>query len=118
MTGGALGFVGFPLPYVETGILSSVLVLGVLIAGAYKLPLLPSVFMIGFFAAFHGYAHGTELPVSGNVASYTLGFALTTAILHAAGIALVLLAQKWNRPIVNRIAGGAIAMCDVFLAIT
>src|SRR2546423_3731360 len=41
--GGILGMAGFALPFVERGIVVSVLVLGVLIAAAVRLPLVMSV---------------------------------------------------------------------------
>src|ERR1017187_6346779 len=41
--GRMLGMVGFPLPFVETGIATSVLILGMLIGASGRLPLLMSV---------------------------------------------------------------------------
>ncbi len=116
--GGVLGFSGVSLPFIEEGILISVLILGVLIAGAFKLPLAFSALIVGFFAIFHGYAHGAEMPLLITAASYTLGFALATAALHLAGIGLGLLMPKINLPAANRFAGGAIALSGVYLAIT
>ncbi len=43
--------------------------------------------MVGFFAFFHGHAHGGELGRPARL-SFGVGFALSTALLHAAGIAL------------------------------
>ena len=115
--GGTLGFSGVLLPFIEEGILISVLILGVLIAGAFKLPLTYSVLVVGFFAIFHGYAHGAEMPLSTGAASYTAGFALATAALHLAGMGLGIVLQKANLQTVSRLAGSAIALSGVYLAI-
>jgi urease accessory protein len=116
--GGVLGFTGVPVPFIEQGILLSVLILGVLIAGAFKLPLVYSALIVGFFAIFHGFAHGAEMPVAMAAASYTAGFALATALLHLAGMALSIYMSKINLPAVSRFAGGAIAFSGVYLAIS
>lgn len=116
--GGVLGFAGVPVPFIEQGILLSVLILGVLIAGAFKLPLVYSALIVGFFAIFHGFAHGAEMPAAMAAASYTAGFALATALLHLAGMGLSIYMSKINLPAVSRFAGGAIAFSGVYLAIS
>lgn len=116
--GGVLGFTGVYVPFVEEGILVSLLVLGVLIAGAFKLPLVYSSLIVGVFAIFHGHAHGAEMPASMSAATYAVGFALATAMLHIAGIGLGILMQKTNLQTVNRFAGAAIAASGVYLAIS
>ncbi len=92
--GGAMGMLGLPLPMVETGILVSVVAMGVLIAAAARLPLAASMALVGVFAIFHGHAHGTEIPAAASGLNYALGFILATALLHACGLGLGLLAQK------------------------
>ncbi len=84
--GAALGLYGVPLYAVETGIAISVIALGLLIAGRIQPPLAASVALIGCFGVLHGYVHGGE--ATGDIAAYMAGFALTTAALHLAGIAL------------------------------
>ena len=115
--GGILGFSGVPVPFIEQGILLSVLILGILIAGAFKLSLIYSALIVAFFAIFHGYAHGAEMPVEITAASYTVGFALATAILHLAGIGLGVLVSRIELPAVSRFAGGAIALSGVYLVV-
>ena len=115
MAGGALGMMGLPLPLVETGILLSVLVLGVLIASAARLPLAASMGVVGLFALFHGYAHGTEIPLAASGLSYGFGFVAATTLLHASGIALGLAAQKMVTASAVRFAGVAIAICGLCL---
>jgi urease accessory protein len=116
--GGILGFTGISMPFVETGIVTSVLILGVLIAGAVRLPLLHSTLIVGFFAIFHGYAHGAEMPLALGAVSYTFGFALATALLHLAGMGIGVLLWKTNLQAIGRFAGGAIALSGIFLAIS
>jgi len=115
--GSTLGFAGLPVPFVEEGILASILISGILIAGAFKIPLVYSSLIVGLFAIFHGHAHGAETAEPISAVSYTLGFTLATAMLHVAGMGLGILMQKTNLHTVNRCAGGAIALCSVYLAI-
>ena len=82
--GGAWGSLGGWLPGVESGIAASVLVLGLLIAFSARLPLAAGMALAGAFALFHGYAHGVEMPSGSPL--YALGFVLSTALLHAAGL--------------------------------
>jgi urease accessory protein len=60
-----LGFVaalgGVSLPFVEPVILASVIVLGLLVAMAFRASTLTAALIVGFFAFFHGYAHGGEI---------------------------------------------------------
>jgi len=113
--GGALGMAGIPVPMVETGIMVSVLVMGLLIASAARLPLAASMTLVGVFAIFHGFAHGTEIPLAASGFSYGFGFVLATAMLHACGIALGLLAKKSLAAPAIRFAGAAIMICGLCL---
>jgi urease accessory protein len=113
--GGALGMAGVPLPMVETGILVSILVLGLLIAAAIRLPAMAGMAVVGLFALFHGYAHGTELPAAASGLTYAMGFIVATICLHAVGIGLGLLAQKKLPAPAIRWAGAAIVAAGVCL---
>ncbi len=84
--GGAVGFAGIPVPYVELGIALSVVVLGLLVALRPGLPLAAAMLIAGSFAIFHGYAHGAELPAGDSPVLYAAGFLVATALLHLAGI--------------------------------
>lgn len=86
--GGLLGMNAIPVPFIEAGILASMLVLGVLIAAAIRLPLIAGLALVGFFALFHGYAHGAEMPHSASGFTYMLGFMLSAAALHLTGIGM------------------------------
>jgi len=84
-----LGFVlalaGLPLPMVEPMILTSVVVLGALVALAARLSLFLSAALVGVFGLFHGYAHGGEIGSAVEL-GYAAGFIIATALLHAAGV--------------------------------
>ena len=87
----ALGFaaalLNLPLPFVEPVILVSVVVIGLLAAVSLNVPAGPAMAMVGFFAFFHGHAHGGELGAA-DALTFGIGFALSTALLHTAGIGL------------------------------
>ena len=109
MTLGAfLGHAGFAIAGVEQGIAASILVLGLLIAFAVKLPAIASMVIVGAFALFHGVAHGAEMPASASGLNYGIGFVASTIFLHAMGLSLGLAVR--NQEKVARFAGGAIAV--------
>ena len=119
--GGALGAAGYPLPYVETGIALSVIVLGLAVALRVSLPTLGAMALAGLFAIFHGHTHGAEMPLGVSGVTYAAGFMLATALLHGAGIAIGLAAGRlaerggWR---VAQVAGGAMALAGVALLAT
>jgi len=113
--GGLLGMVGVSIPFVEMGIIASVLVLGVLVAAAVRLPLVAGSFLVGLFAVFHGHAHGAEMPETVSGLTYGIGFIMATGVLHGCGIGLGLLGRKLASPRVIRYAGGAIAAFGIYL---
>ncbi len=86
--GGALGIAGVQVPLVEAGIGASVVVLGLAVALRWTLPTAAAMGLVGFFAIFHGHAHGAEMPAAASGLTYALGFILATALLHGAGIGL------------------------------
>lgn len=115
--GGLLGMAGITFAYAETGILLSLLVLGVLIAAAIRLPTLLSVAMVGAFAFCHGHAHGAELPTEATALTYVVGFVLATTALHLTGIATARYAQHKGGADWLRLAGMAIALSGLSLAV-
>jgi len=117
LLGGLLGMAGIALPWVEPGIVASVLVIGVLIAAAVRLPLVASVLIVGLFALFHGHAHGAEMPDTAPGLTYCLGFLLSTACLLLTGVGVGLAAQRVGTAQLVRYAGGAIALFGVYLCV-
>lgn len=86
VVGGALGFAGVGVPFVELGIGLSIVVLGGVVAFNLQAGVTVAMALVGFFAVFHGFAHGAEMPESASGLAYGAGFALATALLHAAGL--------------------------------
>lgn len=109
--GGALGMAAVPVPFTEVGIVMSLLVLGVLVAAAVRLPLPASAAIVGVFAVFHGYAHGAEMPQGAPGLGYVLGFMLATASLNGAGVALALFVNGMGRGKLVRYVGALVAFC-------
>jgi urease accessory protein len=117
--GGVLGIVGVEIPWVETGIAVSAIVLGLMVALGVRAPLAVAVVLVGAFAIFHGHAHGTELPAAADAIAYSVGFVVATGLLHLAGIAFGSLTRWPAGQIAVRAAGGAIAVAGViFLGVT
>ncbi|MFO1329943.1 MAG: HupE/UreJ family protein [Rubrivivax sp.] len=115
--GGVLGLAGVPLPGVEAGIATSAIVLGAMVAAAARPPLLLAALIVGTFAVFHGHAHGTELPEAASPLAYSLGFVISTGLLHVAGIAFGLLARWPAGRLAVRGGGALVAATGVaFLA--
>ena len=109
LVGGALGMAHVPVPFVEPGILASVVTLGLLVALAVDLPIIVAAAIIGVFALLHGHAHGSEVAENVGGIEYMAGFALATASLHAMGIAFALLMHRAAlRPVIR--AAGAVCV--------
>jgi urease accessory protein len=111
--GGVIGILGVPLPGVEVGIALSAVVLGVMVLLAARPPLWIAALLVGAFAVFHGYAHGTELPPGTDAVAFSVGFVAATGLLHLAGIGFGLLARWPVGRLAVRAAGGAIALAGV-----
>lgn len=71
--------------------------------------------MVGFFALFHGYAHGGEMGAATAV-SYLLGFTVATTFLHAIGLALGTLFGAGRGRLIIRAAGAGTAFAGLWLA--
>ena len=107
--GGALGVAGVPIPGIETGIALSGVVLGLMVLFKVKPPIWIAAVIVGFFAIFHGHAHGTELPDAATPLIYSVGFVIGTGLLHLCGIAFGELSRfSWGTKLVQA-GGGVIA---------
>ena len=111
--GGTVGLMGVALPGVEVGIAISALVLGVLVLAEARPPLAVAVLLVGFFAIFHGHAHGTELPQGQSGLLYSIGFVVATGCLHALGIALGLIHRWSSARVALRAAGAMVALAGL-----
>jgi urease accessory protein len=111
--GGAVGLVisEVPMGIVELGIGASVLLLGGIIAAGRRLPIVAAMLAVGFFATFHGYAHGVETPTIAEPVAYVIGFLAGTALIHLAGVligSVVLQYRPGARAL--RVMGAAVAL--------
>jgi urease accessory protein len=117
---GIAGMTGVKLPFVEIGIGMSVVVLGLAVAFQLNVPTLLAMSLVGFFAIFHGYAHGAEMAESVSGLAYGVGFICATALLHAIGIGLGLAIGKAGQIYCRRIVqvgGGAMAIAGAAILI-
>lgn len=107
--GAVSGMAGIGLVAVETGILASLVIVGLLIALAIRLPLAAGLALVALFGLVHGHAHGTELPEAASPVLYGLGFVSASILLHLAGVALGTTAWRYALPLLPRLGGGAVA---------
>ncbi len=112
--GGTLGLMGVALPGVEIGIALSGLVLGVMVLAEKRPPLWLAAVLVGFFAIFHGHAHGTELPAGASGLTYSIGFVMATGTLHGFGITVGLLHRWQGGRVAIRLAGAAVTVAGMF----
>jgi urease accessory protein len=117
LAGFGLALADVGLPFVEPVILASVIVLGLLVAVAVRLPAAAGAGLVGAFALFHGHGHGSEMGMAGTFA-YAAGFALATALLHAGGVMSGYLATRLPMGAGGiRILGAGTALAGVALAV-
>ncbi len=116
LVGFAAATLGLQVPFVEPAIVSSIVVLGLLVALAVRAPLWLGAVIAGLFAFFHGHAHGTEAATAGvGLAAYASGFSLATAALHAVGIgAGLVIARLAGEPLL-RTTGALVAVSGLAL---
>jgi urease accessory protein len=111
--GGMLGLMGIGLPGIEAGIAVSALALGFAVFREARPQLWIAAVLVGFFAIFHGHAHGTELPAGANGMLYSVGFVAATGTLHACGIGLGLVHRWPLGRTALRYAGAVVALAGV-----
>lgn len=112
--GGMLGLAGMPLPGVEAAIALSGILLGLAVLAEWRPPLPLAAVIVGFFAVFHGHAHGSELPAGASGLTYSIGFVAATGTLHAVGIGIgVIHRWGWGR-VALRLAGAGVAAGGAF----
>ncbi len=104
-----------PLPFAESGIILSLLLLGVLVATFTRLPLWLGCILAGLFAICHGHAHGVEMPAMVSGKTYYFGFLLSTLALHVAGVMTGLAAKRLSGQRAITAAGSGIALYGLYL---
>jgi urease accessory protein len=111
--GGMMGLIGIPLPGAEIGIAASAILLGAAVMFESRPRLFVAASLVGFFAIFHGHAHGTELPAGQSGLLYSIGFVIATGCLHVVGITIGLIHRwGWGQKVV-RFAGAGVAVAGL-----
>jgi urease accessory protein len=111
--GAMMGLLGIPLPGIEIGIALSAILLGAMVVGEIRPKMIIAALLVGFFAIFHGHAHGTELPAGQSGMLYSMGFVIATGCLHAIGITIGLVNRWPAGKLALRGAGAFIAVMGV-----
>jgi urease accessory protein len=112
--GGFLGLIDIGIPVTELGIAISLVILGLVIAIERRFPILVAMIGVGFFAIFHGYAHGAEVPETATPFLYAFGFLIGTALIHITGVAIGDISRHYERgKVALRVGGGLIALIGV-----
>lgn len=106
--GGMMGLLGIPVPGVEVGIALSAIILGLMVMLDMRAKLVIATLLVGFFAIFHGHAHGTELPAGQSGLLYSMGFVIGTGCLHGVGILIGLIHRYKVGKVILRGAGAFI----------
>lgn len=112
--GAVTGMAGMRLPGIEPMILASLLVLGLLIASRRAVPQWASMALVGFFAVFHGLAHGAELPAGEGAWGFFAGFMFSTLALHMTGLLVGFQLKQYSHWL-TRLVGAGIAVYGISL---
>jgi urease accessory protein len=117
--GGIFGMMGLgECSMMDQAIAVTVLVMGIMVATATRMPLSSGMLLVSIFALFHGYAHGAEMPAASSSFLYAAGFIFATAILQVTGICLGLIARNRNSMNLVRSGGWVIAVSGIYLIAT
>ncbi|MGH1462932.1 MAG: HupE/UreJ family protein [Neptuniibacter sp.] len=115
LIGFMLGINGISLPVVEGGIVSSVLIIGLLIATKSRLKLAIALPITAMFALFHGFAHGAEAGSAMTVLFATGFLVACTALLLTSFIAGKMIYTQL--PAATKLIGLMIAMTGLSLVV-
>jgi urease accessory protein len=111
LAGCGIAFAGIAIPEVEGAIALSVLALGLLLTLQARTPLAVAATLALIAGTLHGNAHGLE--ASGAASAYMTGFVVSTALLHAGGVALGLALSRIR--FAAPVAGGLAAAAGLML---
>lgn len=111
------GRAGVQLPLMETGLAVSVILPGCVIAGAKWFSSKSVLALAALTGAWHGIAHGLEMPAAAPAGLYALGLTLASgAIALTAGLLATQLPA--SRPALPRWAGGGLAAAGAWLLLS
>lgn len=113
--GGFAGMLGlFPDDLIRLAIAVSLLVLGGVIAARWVAPEWAALVIVAFFAVFHGYPHGQLTLRATDPAAFTVGFVVSTGLIHILGIGIGFALGRLYHGYVVRALGGMIAASGVY----
>lgn len=117
--GAAAGASGWFVPswLAETGIAASVVVFGLLVTLGAKVPAFVVAPLVALFAICHGSAHAAEMPEGSSVAAFFVGFVISTAFLHAIGLAAGLTLGRRSTTGIVRGCGAAMSVCGMLMLV-
>ena len=117
MSLGSFTLLAVPIPLLESALVASVLVFGLLIALAARLSLAGGIAIVAGFALFHGGAHAAASGASEHAGAHILGILTVSAVvLVVLGALLAPLAAANPRTARLRWAGAAIAVAGLMLS--
>ena len=105
MLGSFLGLCGVHQPFVEYGILASIVLLGTALGMDLRPSLLISLLCVGAAGLCHGYAHCSEMPSGALPVMFFAGMVIATSLLHAWGVGGGLLLRNQKFAMLMRTAG-------------
>ncbi|PYB77462.1 MULTISPECIES: HupE/UreJ family protein [Rhizobium] len=113
--GGVAGMLEIlPSGIVQAGIAISVLALGAAIAAAWKAPEWLALALISAFAILHGIPHGVLAPRASDPAAFTVGFVVSTGVIHVVGIGIGAALKPIAQGKLVQAIGAAIALAGVW----
>ncbi len=116
LVGAVASMYGLNLPLVEPVIVASLLVVGLLVACAAKLPMSAGIVITAAFAFFHGAAHGQETGEASPLL-FAIGALLATILLHIIGVMLGSMLKAKASELAVRIIGSTVAAAGLLMMI-
>lgn len=117
LLGGGLGYQGFSVPYAESGVAASVLLVG--LVTLLDRDILPWVVAlpVAAFGLCHGYAHVAEMPAETSAMPFTFGFVTATVGLHVMGLFLGMISTEiaHGRRVITIVGSGVAVTGLLFL---
>jgi len=95
-------------PLMESGIILSLMVLGVLLVLRLRPPPLAAFGVVALMGAFHGHAHGVSMFAISGTWVYAAGFVLATLLLHGLGLLAAQRALQFGQDWMLRVAGAVV----------
>jgi urease accessory protein len=105
IVGGLGGLSGIHLAVVESGILASIVLLGVALGMAWRPSLPVAATFVAAAGLCHGYAHGSEMKTNLIPVLFFAGMIAATALLHGLGLGGGLLLQRRGFMVLTRVLG-------------